>query len=44
MLGLGDLLVVIGKRAGLGNPKAAGIYTFPLTIDRVAAAPRLRIV
>jgi hypothetical protein len=43
VLGIGKLSVVIGTRAGLANPKAAGVYGFPIAIGRVLGTPKLRI-
>jgi hypothetical protein len=34
---------VITKKAGLGNPKAAGVYGFPIEIGPIRSTPTLRI-
>jgi hypothetical protein len=43
VIGMSTLTVMIGKRAGLGNPKTAGIYAFHVAIGPVKGAPKLRI-
>lgn len=43
VIGMGTLTVTITKAAGLANPKAAGLYTFPVTSDKLSAAPKLRV-
>jgi hypothetical protein len=39
----GTLTVTITGGAGLGNPPAAGLYAFRITVGTTTAAPRLRI-
>jgi hypothetical protein len=43
VVGMGTLTVVIGKSAGLGNPKAAGVYAFPIAIGAMRGVPKMRI-
>jgi hypothetical protein len=43
LLGMGKLSVVIGTSAGLANPKAAGVYGFPIAIGAIRGTPTLRI-
>ena len=43
VIGMGTLTVTITKTAGLANPKKAGLYTFPVTSDKISAMPKLRI-
>jgi hypothetical protein len=43
VIGMGTLTVTITKAAGFANPKAAGLYAFPVTSDKISATPKLRI-
>jgi hypothetical protein len=43
VIGPGTLTVVITKAAGLGNPRAAGRYAFPVRSAKLSAAPKLVI-
>jgi hypothetical protein len=43
VIGMGTLTVTITKAAGLANPKAPGLYTFPVSSDKISAMPKLRI-
>ena len=40
---VGTLTVTITKRAGFANPKAPGIYAFPVNSDKLSAMPKLRV-
>jgi hypothetical protein len=43
-LNFGSLTVVIGRKAGLGNPKAKGIYGFGVAVGAITGTPQLRII
>jgi len=43
-LNFGSLTVVIGRKAGLGNPKAKGIYGFGVAVGAIKGTPQLRII
>ncbi len=43
VIGMGTLTVTITKAAGLANPKAPGVYAFPVTSEKISATPKLRI-
>ena len=44
VIGMGTLTVTITKGAGFANPRAPGVYAFPVTSDKISARPRLRII
>jgi hypothetical protein len=43
VVGVSTLTITIARRAGLGNPKAPGIYSFPVSIGVMHGTPKLRI-
>jgi hypothetical protein len=43
VIGLSSLKILITKKAGLGNPKTAGIYGFPIEIGPIRGTPKLQI-
>jgi 1,6-anhydro-N-acetylmuramate kinase len=43
VIGMGTLTVTITKAAGFANPKAPGVYAFPVASEKISATPKLRI-
>jgi hypothetical protein len=43
VLGIGSLSVVIGAKAGLANPRIAGVYSFRVAVGTIHGTPKLRI-